>query len=169
MLHRVLSQSKQVRRQLIELNIATNKKVIKPYMKVKGNNNNLFFSPDGSSLDLNSNGLKTANTILKDGSDLIGAPARLINNIQQNLIVYLILIAFILLFILILYCIIRYHCSTGWKIFTKRGVRGELATIIKAKKKKPPLTPLRSTNQTDQPSSMEMNSNEMSLMISSVP
>ncbi|CAF5123297.1 unnamed protein product, partial [Rotaria sp. Silwood1] len=69
---------------LIELNAGTNTKVIKPSITIKGTHNNLSIWPDGSDSDGNSNGLKTVNTILKDGSDLLGTPARLLNSIGQN-------------------------------------------------------------------------------------
>lgn len=146
----VLPWHKQVRRQLIDLNIGTNKKIIQPYTRVDGNNNKVFLPLGESSAELNSDGLKSVNTILKDGTDLIGAPARLINSIQQNWLIFLILIVIILLFILIFYCIIRYHCSSIGKIFTKRSSVGKSATITKAKKKTPLLSfPLLSENHSD--------------------
>ncbi|UJR11539.1 hypothetical protein I4U23_015719 [Adineta vaga] len=104
-------ERQRARRQVLEFNAGSNKKVLKPRIHISGNNNNLSLWADKSDKDTDSNGLKTVNSVLKDGSDLLGAPGRLANSIQQNWFVYLILIAVILVCILLLYCIIRYHCS----------------------------------------------------------
>jgi hypothetical protein len=117
LLHRITEQQQRIRRQAIEFNVGTNKKVIKPYMKVEGNNNYLALGSDGSDSDMESDGLKTANTILKDGSDLIGAPSRFLNSMQQNWLLYLVLMAVILVCILILYFIIKSQCSSVGKFF----------------------------------------------------
>lgn len=138
LLQTILSQHKQVRRQLFDLTIASNKKVFKPNVKINGNNNQVSLLHNDSNADATSNGLQIANTMFKDFSDLIGSPARLINSIQQNWLVFFIFIAIILVLILILYCIIRYHCSSVGKICTKTGALGKLATRLKGQKKKPP-------------------------------
>ena len=120
MLHRITEQYQRVRRQFIEMNAGTNKKVIKPNMRVQGNNNHLSVWPDGSDRNVESDGLDVANTILKDGSDLLGAPSRFLNTVQQNWLVSLVLIAIILVCILILYFIIKSQCSSGGKLCAKK-------------------------------------------------
>ncbi|CAF0795498.1 unnamed protein product [Adineta ricciae] len=77
-----------------------------PHTYADGNNNEMFVTMNDADLDTESNGLKTVNSVLKDGSDLLGAPARFINNIQKDWLTTVILIC-----ILCLYCIIQHHCS----------------------------------------------------------
>ena len=130
MLHGIIEQHQRLRRQAIELSLGSNKKVIKPRITINGNNNNdLSIWPDGSDRDVGSDGLKTANTILKDGRDLLGAPSRLLNSLQQNLVVSLVVIAVILVCVLIFYCLIQYHCSRGRKIFKKLPRSDKSATV----------------------------------------
>lgn len=112
LVHGTIEQKQRGPRQAIEFNIATNKKVLNPYIPVAGNNNYLVLRFDVPDSDLKSNGLNTANTLLKDGSDLIGAPSRFLNSIQQNWLLTLVLIAVILVCVLILYCIIKSQCTS---------------------------------------------------------
>jgi hypothetical protein len=123
----MLEQHKRVRRQLIEWNMGTNKKVIKPSFRANGNNNNMYLLPDGADLDVKADGLKTVNTVLKDGSDLLGAPSRFLNNIQQHWIISLVLISIILVSLLLLFCIIRYYCCGKLKLPTKKEKIKKLA------------------------------------------
>ena len=113
--HIILDPYNRTRRQFIELNFASNKQNIKPYLKVKGNNNNVVQSFNGSDPDVTSDGLKTANKIFRDGSDLLGAPSRWFNDMQQNWFGYIVVTAIILICVLFLYCIIRDHCSRQQK------------------------------------------------------
>lgn len=122
MLHTMLEQYKRVKRQLFEFNIASNKKVVKPTIRGNGNTNNFYLLPNGADSDVKSDGLKTVNTLLKDGSDLIGAPSRFLNNIQQNWISSLFFISIILVSLLLLFCIIRYYCYYKRKLPTKTRV-----------------------------------------------
>jgi hypothetical protein len=140
----MLEQHKRVRRQLIEWNAGTNKKVIKQSLKVKGNNINVSLWPDAADLDVKSDGLKTVNTVLKDGSDLLGAPSRFLNNIQQHWIISLVLISIILVSLLLLYCIIRYHCFGKRKLSIKKSKIKKLAANIV------PSSPLLCKNRTDE-------------------
>jgi hypothetical protein len=105
MLYTVSNPHERIRRQLIDLNVASNKKVVQSHVKAKGSNNNLSLWPDKSDLDAKSDGLKTVNTVLKDGNDLLGAPSRLVNSIQQNWLISIICITIILVCILVLYCV----------------------------------------------------------------
>jgi hypothetical protein len=123
----MLEQHKRVRRQLVQLNIGTNTKVVKPSFKSNGNNNNLYIWSDKADLDVKSDGLKTFNTVLKDGSDLLGAPSRFLNNIQQHWIISLVLISIILVSLLLLIGIIRYYCCGKLKLPTKKEKIKKLA------------------------------------------
>ena len=130
MLHRAYEKHKQIRRQLIDLNVASNKRVFNPSLKVKGNNNNVSLWPDRSDLDIKSDGLKTVNTVLQDGSDLLGTPARWLKDMQQNWLIYMVVIAIILVCVLFLYFIIRCHCLRGRKSSTKTSCIAKLRAIM---------------------------------------
>jgi hypothetical protein len=112
------------------MSIASNKKYVHSSLSVRGNNNNVLQWLNGSDSDLNSEGLKTANTILRDGSDLLGAPSRWVKDMQQNWFAYILITAIILICILFLYCIIRYHCSRQKKGLLDTSRLTELATIM---------------------------------------
>jgi hypothetical protein len=128
-----MSPLDRIRRQLMDFNIASNKKVLVPNIQVHGNNNKLSLSPDKSDPDVHSEGLKTVNTILRDGSDMLGAPSRWMKDMQQNWLTYIIASAVILFCILFFYCIIRYRCSRSQKSRSDTPGLSDLATVMTLK------------------------------------
>lgn len=138
-LQQMTQQHQRIRRQLIKVSFGSNERVVHPpVIKTKGNQNqnNISIWPDKTDPESDSNGLKIMNSFLKDGSDLIGAPSRLINKIQEYWLISLVCITIILVCILLLYCIIRAQCASQ-----RKGIAKLIPCISKRS------STLRSTNE----------------------
>ena len=113
-------QYDRIRRSLIENNFGTNKFVYEA--KVSGKNNVLWAPPVKNNSDDLSYGPKAANKLMEDASTLIGAPARLLNSVQEHWLISLVCITIILVCILAIYCIIQYHGCCGRMSLPKRSL-----------------------------------------------
>jgi hypothetical protein len=148
-----MSPVRRILRQLIDFSVASNKKIIHsaPNIQVHGNNNHLPHSPERSDPDVNSEGLKTVNTILRDGSDMLGAPSRWLKDMQHNWLTYIIATAVILFCVLFFYCMIRYRWSRPQKSRPDTPGLADLATIMALKNMiTPPSIKMPSENQSNE-------------------
>lgn len=115
MLQAILRQFNREKRQIIEINAASNKRVYQSSfnVNVNGSNNILRFWQEGEGFDQKSNGLETVNSVFKSSSDLFGAPSRFLNKIENNWTTSLVLISIILVSSLLLFCMCRYNNCCG--------------------------------------------------------
>lgn len=108
----ISEQDQRYRRQLFDLNIASNKRVIEQKTIIRGNGNHLSVLHERFANDSKeSQGLNVANAVLRDGADLLGTPVRWIKAMQENWLAYLVCAAVILVCLLICYCVVRFHWS----------------------------------------------------------
>ena len=115
------------RRQLFDLNIASNKRVLEQKTIIRGNGNHLSVLHERFGNDsTESHGLNVANAVLRDGAELLGAPARWIKDMQQHWLAYVVCAAVIMVCLLVFYCIVR----VAW---ARRSNSTDLATILAMK------------------------------------
>ena len=104
----VSEQFGRYRRQLLDVNIASSKRKIEQKTIVRGNGNHLSMLHERFANESNeAQGLNVANTVLRDGADLLGTPVRWIKDMQQHWLAYMVCASVILVCVLAGYCIVR--------------------------------------------------------------
>jgi hypothetical protein len=116
------------RRQLFDLNIASNKRVLEQKTIIRGNGNHLSMLHERYGNDSNeSQGLNVANAVLRDGAELLGTPVQWIKDMQQHWLAYVVCAAVIMVCLLICYGIVRFSWAR------RTNSTAALATILAMK------------------------------------
>lgn len=130
MLNTILQQYKRVKRQLVQLNYATKRKIIGACIHVSGDNNHLFIGDDEFFSSTKSDGSNAISTSCEDENQLLDESSEFVNNIQLHWTSFIPLICIVLVTSLLLIYLIRRYSYKKQRLLSINEQQQQQTSLI---------------------------------------